>query len=116
MSSARVTITLPAGLLAEVDRYVREHPGLSRSAVCAKAITVWLQAEQDASIGRYYNDQSPAERQEDDRVAPAGVSKCCYHLGLIAKQGQAYPSRGEVWTGALPNRPTRPHTPTPAVP
>ncbi len=67
MSSARVTITLPAGLLAEVDRYVREHPGLSRSAVCAMAITVWLQAEQDASIERYYNDQSPAERQEDDR-------------------------------------------------
>ena len=67
MSSAGVTITLPAGLLAEVDRYVREHPGLSRSAVCAMAITVWLQAEQDALIARYYNDQSPAERREDDQ-------------------------------------------------
>ena len=68
MSSARVTITLPAGLLAEVDRYVREHPGLSRSAVCAMAITVWLQAEPGCLDQRgTINDQSPAERQGDDR-------------------------------------------------
>lgn len=67
MSSARVTITVPAEVLSAVDSYVRDHPGLSRSAVCTNAIKEWLQAEQDALIERYYNDQSPAERQEDDQ-------------------------------------------------
>ncbi len=67
MSSTRVTITVPADVLSAVDSYVREHPSLSRSAVCTKAITAWVQAEQDALVERYYNDQSPAERQEDDQ-------------------------------------------------
>ena len=67
MSSTKVTITVPADVLSAVDSFVRDHPGLSRSAVCAKAITAWLQAEQDALIARYYNDQSPAERREDDQ-------------------------------------------------
>ena len=65
MSNARVTITIPSEALSAIDSYVREHPDLSRSAVCAKAIAAWLQAEQDASIEKYYSAQSPAERQED---------------------------------------------------
>ena len=67
MSSVRVTITLPANALSAVDSYVREHPGVSRSSVCTKAITAWLQAEQDALIETYYKEQSPAERQEDEQ-------------------------------------------------
>ncbi len=67
MPSTKVTITVPGDVLSAVDSYVRQHPGVSRSSVCTKAITAWLQAEQDALIERYYKEQSPAERQEDDQ-------------------------------------------------
>ena len=48
-------------------------------------------------------------------MARAGVSERCRRLGLIATKGRAYPRRGEVWTVALPNQPTDPHSPRPAV-
>ena len=67
MPRARITISLSPDLLAAVDSYIRGHPGLSRSAVCTKAITAWLQADQETLIERYYNDQSPSDRQEDDQ-------------------------------------------------
>lgn len=48
-------------------------------------------------------------------MAAARVAERCRHLGVIATHAGAYPRRGEIWTVALPNQPTDPHTPRPAV-
>ena len=65
MAATKVTLTLPDELLAVVDRFVAEHPGTSRSGVCAEALREWLCASQDAEIERYYLSLSDEERAED---------------------------------------------------
>ena len=67
----KVTLTVPAGLLDAVDRYVAAHPGATRSGVCATALREWLRAEQEAQIEQYYGELSPDERREDAARADA---------------------------------------------
>lgn len=66
MAATKVTLTLPEELLGVVDRYVAEHPGLTRSGVCADALLRWLRAAQEAEIAAYYDSRSDDERAEDD--------------------------------------------------
>lgn len=48
-----------------VDRFVTEHPGTTRSGVCAEALREWVLAMQEAEIERYYRTMSEQERAED---------------------------------------------------
>lgn len=49
-----------------VDAYIEEHPGTTRSGVCAEALRKWMEARYDAEIEAYYLDLSDEERAEDD--------------------------------------------------
>jgi metal-responsive CopG/Arc/MetJ family transcriptional regulator len=65
MPATKVTLTLPDEVLAVVDRFVAEHPGVTRSGVCAEALREWLRATQEAEIEHYYLSMSDEERAED---------------------------------------------------
>ena len=65
MAAMKVTLTLPQDLLSVVDDFVADHPGLTRSGVCADALRAWLHTRQEAEIERYYLTLSDAERAED---------------------------------------------------
>jgi metal-responsive CopG/Arc/MetJ family transcriptional regulator len=65
MGATKVTLTLPAELLAVVDDYVASHSDVTRSGVCAEALRGWLQARQEAEIAQYYRALSDEERAED---------------------------------------------------
>ncbi|MGH2356375.1 MAG: ribbon-helix-helix domain-containing protein [Chloroflexota bacterium] len=65
MTAAKVTLTLPDELLVVVDRFVAEHPGATRSGVCAEALREWLRARQEAEVADYYTTMSDEERAED---------------------------------------------------
>lgn len=69
MTATKVTLTLPAELLSVVDRFVSEHPGMTRSGVCAEALRIWLRAKQEAEIEQYYASMSAEERAEDQAWA-----------------------------------------------
>jgi metal-responsive CopG/Arc/MetJ family transcriptional regulator len=71
--ATKVTLTLPDDLLQVVDRFVAEHPGATRSGVCAGALRAWLQREQEAEIERYYAERT-AEEQADDEAWTAIAS------------------------------------------
>jgi metal-responsive CopG/Arc/MetJ family transcriptional regulator len=65
MAATKVTLTLPDELLGVVDRFVAEHPGTTRSGVCAEALRRWLLSVQEAEIAQYYTSLSDEERAED---------------------------------------------------
>ena len=72
-SRVKVSLSLPAALVAEVDREVRVRAGTSRSAV----VEEWLRrgarakAEADlrAAVVAYYHELGPAERLEEQALA-----------------------------------------------
>ena len=72
-SATKVTLTLPADLLTVVDRFVDEHPGTTRSGLCAEALRDWLRAAQEAEIAAYYGGMSDDERREDAEWAAAAA-------------------------------------------
>ena len=65
MAAMKVTLTLPDELLAVADRFVAEHPGTTRSGVCAEALRQWLLSTREAEIAHYYTSVSDEERAED---------------------------------------------------
>jgi metal-responsive CopG/Arc/MetJ family transcriptional regulator len=65
MAATKVTLTLPSELLAVVDLFVAEHPGATRSGVCAEALLSWLQGKQEAELEEYYSSMFAEERAEE---------------------------------------------------
>jgi metal-responsive CopG/Arc/MetJ family transcriptional regulator len=69
----KVSVTVAAGLLREVDRIAGKR---GRSAVFEEALSSWLrrrrQAELDRAIESYYRSLSDAEHSEDDQWARIG--------------------------------------------
>jgi metal-responsive CopG/Arc/MetJ family transcriptional regulator len=65
MGATKVTLTLPDELLAVVDCFVADHPGTTRSGVCAEALRAWLHTMQEAEIEHYYRTMSAEEQAED---------------------------------------------------
>lgn len=78
VTATKVTLTLPAELLAVVDRFVAEHPGSTRSGLCAEALQAWLLAEQEGEIERYYTALSAEERAEDTGWAEAAAQSAAH--------------------------------------
>jgi hypothetical protein len=51
---ARVSVSIDAGLLAAVDRFVAEHPGADRSRVFDAALRLWYADQLDAAMAAQY--------------------------------------------------------------
>jgi len=62
----KISATLDPVLLETVDAYVRQHPGVDRSAVLDEAISLWVAQQQDqAMIEQFAGDDAP----DDERLA-----------------------------------------------
>lgn len=61
---AKVSATVDAVLLREVDDFVADHPGLSRSEVLDDALRLWSARERERAIEKQYTD--PITLTEDD--------------------------------------------------
>jgi metal-responsive CopG/Arc/MetJ family transcriptional regulator len=66
MPATKVTLSLPAELLALVDRYVAEHQDSTRSSICARALRLWLRQVEEEEIERYYATLTDEERAESE--------------------------------------------------
>jgi len=66
---AKISVTVAVDLVAAVDRGVRRHEFVSRSAAVEAALLRWARLarrrERDREIEAYYLDQSETERAED---------------------------------------------------
>lgn len=74
-AKAKISVTVDADLVAQIDRGVRAHRYLSRSAAIEIALQGWARAERrrqrDAEIDAYYASMTDEERDEDRRWAEA---------------------------------------------
>lgn len=77
---AKLSVTVAADLVADIDRSVDGKRFRSRSAVVEAALARWLRQERDRDIDAYYDAQPAAERLEDLEWA---------HLGREALTGKA---------------------------
>jgi metal-responsive CopG/Arc/MetJ family transcriptional regulator len=66
MTSRKVTLSIPNELVEIIDAYINEHPGTTRSGVCAEALRRWMRERLEAEIEAYYRTQSDEERADDD--------------------------------------------------
>ncbi len=55
----KFSATVAAGLLEQVDRFVAERPGTSRSAVIDEALRLWAARERERAIEAQYADLPP---------------------------------------------------------
>ncbi len=83
MAAVKVTLTLPDDLLAAVDRYLAQHPEMSRSGVCAGALREWLRAEQELEIERYYAEMGDEERAENEAWAQVAAASAAASAGSL---------------------------------
>ncbi len=74
-SKVKVSVSLPAELVARVDREVRGRPGASRSAVVEEWLRhgARLKTEDDlrAAVVAYYRELLPEEKAEEEALARA---------------------------------------------
>ena len=74
-SRRKVSVSLPAELVAQVDREARGRPGVSRSAVVEEWLRqgARLKAEDDlrAAVVAYYRELRPEDRVEEEALARA---------------------------------------------
>lgn len=76
---SRVTISLPADVVAEADRLGRRNGIASRSALVETAVRLLLRQlrarELEASLDAYYGSRPGAERRDDDAIVAASVRR-----------------------------------------
>lgn len=63
----KIGATLDPELIAAVDRYVEEHPGVDRSGVIDDALRLWYAERQRNAMERQFS--APASRSERDERA-----------------------------------------------
>jgi hypothetical protein len=61
---AKVSTTVDAVLLEEVDRFVAGRPGTSRSAVVDEALRLWTARERERAIEALYTDLLPLSAED----------------------------------------------------
>ena len=61
---AKISATVDAGLLEQVDRYVAARPGASRSAVIDDALRLWTARERERAMEEQYADTSPLSDED----------------------------------------------------
>ena len=77
----KLSATVEADLLEEVDRYVAERPGTSRSAVIDEALRLWSARERQRAMEEQYADLAPpsaedaAERDAWRRIQRASAER-----------------------------------------
>lgn len=69
----KVSVSLPAELVKQVDRGVRSRRFLSRSAAIEEALRLMERAERDREIEAYYAGRSRAEREEERAWGEVGA-------------------------------------------
>lgn len=93
-AKAKISVTVAADLVAQIDRGVRARRYLSRSAAIETALQRWAREERrrqtDAEIEAYYAGMTDEERAEDRRWAELAHTS----LDEIDRQGEG--SRGPV--------------------
>jgi Arc/MetJ-type ribon-helix-helix transcriptional regulator len=77
-AKAKISVTVDAGVVAQIDRGVRARRYRSRSAAIEAALEQWARVERrrerDAEIEAYYVGMTAAERDEDRRWAELGAT------------------------------------------
>lgn len=68
----KLSVTVPAELIADVDRAVKRRRYASRSAAVAAALECWARAERDLEWDEYYRGASDQERGEELAWADLG--------------------------------------------
>jgi Arc/MetJ-type ribon-helix-helix transcriptional regulator len=63
-SKEKLSVTVPAELIADVDRAVKRRRYPSCSAAVAAALEGWARAERDLEWDEYYRGASDQERRE----------------------------------------------------
>jgi hypothetical protein len=61
---AKVSTTVDAVLLKEVDQFVFDHPGLTRSEVLDEALRLWSARERERAMEEQYADPSPLSEED----------------------------------------------------
>jgi hypothetical protein len=61
---AKVSATVDAELLEEVDRFVAEHPGLTRGEVLDDALRLWSARERERTMEELYAHPSPLSEED----------------------------------------------------
>ncbi len=61
----KVTVSIDAGLLALVDKYVERHSQITRSAVFEEALHGWYRQQLDQADRDYYLSLTPEEKASD---------------------------------------------------
>ncbi|HUF84281.1 MAG TPA: hypothetical protein VMQ81_06775 [Acidimicrobiia bacterium] len=78
---AKLSATVEAGLLEQVDRFVAERPGTTRSAVIDEALHLWAARERERAMEEQYADPTPlseedqAEREAWRRIQRAAAER-----------------------------------------
>ena len=60
---AKISTTVDARLLEQVDAFVRAHAGVDRSDVLDEALMLWWAREQDRGIAAQYADDERADAE-----------------------------------------------------
>ncbi len=61
----KISISLPADLVDDLDRGVRGRRFPSRSAAIEAALRDWQRAQRDVAIEQYYAHRTPADRKAE---------------------------------------------------
>ena len=61
---AKLSATIEADLLEQVDRYVADRPGTSRSAVIDEALRLWTARERERAMEEQYADTAPLSEED----------------------------------------------------
>ena len=64
-SREKISATVDRQLLAAVDAYVVEHPGVDRSKVLDNALRLWYAQEQERAMEAQYAMPQPPEEQQE---------------------------------------------------
>lgn len=78
---AKLSISIPAEIVADLDRSVRSKRYRSRSAAIEAALQQWARKERDAEIEAYYAAETAEERRESIEWAELG-----YEALLLASE------------------------------
>jgi hypothetical protein len=61
---AKICTTVDAGLLEQVDRFVADHTGLTRSDVVDEALRMWSARVRERAMEELYADPSPLSEED----------------------------------------------------
>jgi Arc/MetJ-type ribon-helix-helix transcriptional regulator len=85
-SKAKISVTVPRGILATIDRGIAQKRYRSRSAAIQSALEKWARAQRNAEIDAYYDSLTDEERAESDEWAQLGYRAFSGHMDRAARK------------------------------